>query len=670
MVRLASLAGQAFDKYDMLEEVGHGGMAVVYRARDSVLDREVAVKILHAHLADREESRQRLRREAITVAKLRHKNIVEIYDYSGVDADEGYIVTEFIHGVTLRKWLDTRWVPRPALAALVVHKLSLALDHAHDLDVVHRDVKPENVMIRDDGLLKLMDFGIAQILDHQKLTMTGQLLGSPAYMAPELISGKPIDARTDLFSVGIMLYQLATGQLPFSGRNPHEVLNRIADCEFTPASEVNPLVDHELEAIIDKSLARNPDDRYASARALANDLEDYLAGLGLDVEENELKAYFRDAEAYVDELDDRVCAHLLGRARAATAEGHSARALKLLGRVLEIAPQHREARAMLDSAKLRGIRMRQLLVGASLLALAGFLAAGFTLIASKPTDEVARVETSSSTGDGSAGPRSPGSARANRPSEERPPPTGEIKPRVVAPVTDGDGAVAPEVPRDGSSDSSSSDATDGGDPPPSSGDGTTTGGGAPPEAGSGGGSRVREQVQVRSVGRPYTCQVKISGGPPVATLLSHRVRTLSNGDNFQFDLAKKAFVVSSDAPETTARLVGDKTTRWTGKVQLTPELCRKGPVTLRASPEDVKLKLAPLPTGIKPKDVLVKCLNGFCEGEQNMAHLFHLKMPSGQHEVRTRLMFSSRDGQWQSEREIPLYPGNNRVDPKLRKVGG
>jgi len=166
---VASLAGTQIGKYDMIEEVGHGGMAVVYRGLDRVLKREVAVKVLHPHLADRRESRLRLEREAIAVAQLRHENILEIFDYSGPDAAESYIVTEFIHGVTLRDWVDDSLDPRPAVAALIVHRLCLALQIAHRGGIVHRDIKPENVMIRDDGVLKLMDFGIAQIIDNQKL---------------------------------------------------------------------------------------------------------------------------------------------------------------------------------------------------------------------------------------------------------------------------------------------------------------------------------------------------------------------------------------------------------------------------------------------------------------------------------------------------------------------
>ncbi|TPV93961.1 MAG: serine/threonine protein kinase [Myxococcales bacterium FL481] len=378
---MPTLTGQRVDKYDMLEEVGCGGMAVVYRSRDRVLDREVAVKVLHPHLADREESRQRLRREALTVAKLRHDNIVEIFDYSGPDADESYIVTEFIHGPTLAAWMAQDFAPRPALAALIVHHLCQALAHAHEHGVVHRDLKPENVMIREvDGCLKLMDFGIAQILDQQKLTLTGQLLGSPAYMAPELINGRNIDARTDLFSIGILLYQLATGTLPFSGRNPHEVLNRIADAEYPRPSSVCPLVDDDLEEIIARSLAREPDDRYQSARALASDLQGYLDAVGIPTGEAELRTYFTTPVEYVRQLDERVCRALVVAAERAVSGGNTARALALLGRIVELDPEHAEAHALLDVVRRRGQRMRQLLVVGALTATGGLAAAAVVMM--------------------------------------------------------------------------------------------------------------------------------------------------------------------------------------------------------------------------------------------------------------------------------------------------
>jgi len=211
------------ERYRLLREVGQGGMAVVYRAIDETLKREVAIKILHPHLASEPESKARLEREAQSVAKLHHENILEIFDYSGLDSPSSYIVTEFIDGQTLKELLAARPFGYPEIAALVAVEICGALAHAHAAGIIHRDVKPENVMIRKDGVLKLMDFGIAQAIDLQRMTVTGQLLGSPAYMAPELIEGKPLDFRTDVFAVGIMLYQLATGSLPFAGKNPHAI---------------------------------------------------------------------------------------------------------------------------------------------------------------------------------------------------------------------------------------------------------------------------------------------------------------------------------------------------------------------------------------------------------------------------------------------------------------
>lgn len=176
-------------KYKLLEEVGQGGMAVVYRGIDTTLNREVAIKILHPHLAKEEESKQRFQREAQAVAKLHHDNILEIYDYSGESSNESYIVTEFIHGVTLMDFLARHPISHPEIAAMIICEVCLALAHAHNFSVIHRDIKPENIMIRQDGRVKLMDFGIAQMVDLHKLTVTGQLLGSPAYMSPELVQG-------------------------------------------------------------------------------------------------------------------------------------------------------------------------------------------------------------------------------------------------------------------------------------------------------------------------------------------------------------------------------------------------------------------------------------------------------------------------------------------------
>src|SRR5262245_18374055 len=193
---MSMVQGRLPDRYRVIEEVGQGGMAIVYKAHDETLKREVAVKVLHAHLLAEPESKARLQREAQAVAKLQHDNIVQIFDYSGKESPASYIVTEFIDGQTLKQFLGGRPMRAPEVAVCIAIEVGSALLHAHSLGIIHRDVKPENVMVRKDGVLKLMDFGVAQIMDLERMTVTGQLLGSPAYMAPELLEGKPIDVRT------------------------------------------------------------------------------------------------------------------------------------------------------------------------------------------------------------------------------------------------------------------------------------------------------------------------------------------------------------------------------------------------------------------------------------------------------------------------------------------
>jgi serine/threonine-protein kinase len=353
------------ERYRLLEEVGQGGMAVVYRAQDETLKREVAIKVLHQHLATESESKARLEREAQAVAKLRHENILEIFDYSGTESERSYIVTEFIDGVTLKQFLESRRFAHPEIAALIAMEIGGALAHAHGLGIIHRDVKPENVMIRKDGLLKLMDFGIAQVVDLQRMTVTGQLLGSPAYMAPELVEGKPLDFRTDVFSVGIMLYQLATGSLPFSGKNPHEVLRRIAEGKFPDPRSLNRRIPDVLARVIARALARRPDDRYPDVSRLVEELREALADGGLTDARGELRAYFGDPDGYDAALPARLAAALTAAAEQHLGAGRSARAIELWNRVLLFDPQNAGVLAALR--RLEG-RNRLRMVGLTLLA--------------------------------------------------------------------------------------------------------------------------------------------------------------------------------------------------------------------------------------------------------------------------------------------------------------
>jgi len=359
--------GRVLDKYKILEEVGQGGMSVVYKGMDTSLNREVAVKVLHPHLASQDEARQRFQREAHAVAKLRHENILEIFDYSGRESPDSYIVTEFIKGRTLRGFIGERALAFPELAAMIAVEVCRALAHAHSLGVLHRDVKPENIMVRDDGVLKLMDFGIAQIVDSQRMTVTGQLLGSPAYMSPEHVEGRPLDFRTDVFSAGILLYQLSTGELPFKGRNPHEILKRIAECRYLDARVVNPLVSDRLNRIITHALARDPDDRYPDVAPLLDDLGRFLGEVELGEPRAELRSYFANPAQYGQALRQRLIIALTQRGRAELESKHTTHALELWNRVLTIDPSNEAVLGLIDRLSKRRRITWGVLLGIALL---------------------------------------------------------------------------------------------------------------------------------------------------------------------------------------------------------------------------------------------------------------------------------------------------------------
>ncbi len=365
-------------RYRLLEEVGQGGMAIVYRAHDDSLKREVAVKVLHPHLSAEPESKARLEREAQAVAKLKHPNILEIFDYSGSDAESAYIVTEFIDGRTLKHFLGERKIKHPEVAMLIAAELAGALGHAHGLGIIHRDIKPENVMIRRDGLLKLMDFGIAQVLDLERMTVTGQLLGSPAYMAPELIEGRRLDVRTDVFSMGILLYQLATGALPFSGRNPHEVLRRITEGRFADARVENRLCGAGLCRVLARALARDPANRFPQMADLISDLREELSAAGLSEVRDELRDFFRDPEAYEKALPERMTPALTATAERHLATHAAGRAIDCWNRVLAYAPNDQVVLGALRRLERRNRRRRfgrYALGGVGIVALVGGIVA-------------------------------------------------------------------------------------------------------------------------------------------------------------------------------------------------------------------------------------------------------------------------------------------------------
>lgn len=353
---------QRLGRYEIDREIGRGGMSVVYRARDPALGRTVALKVLHPHLASRAESRERFEREAQAVARLHHPSILEVFDFAPPDSERAYIVSEFIDGPTLRAFIDEHPLRRTEVAALLAVPLFEALDHAHEAGIVHRDVKPENVMIARNGLPILMDFGIAQLVDMETLTQTGTILGSPAHMAPEVVDGQNVTARADVFSAGTVLYWLVCGVLPFTGPNPAALFRRILECRFDPVLQRRPTAGKPLARLIEQCLQRDPGDRPQRARVVAEALRGQLAEAGLSDVPKELAAYFDHPAAYEDALPARVIPPYLASAERALAAQQTARALDFLDRVLALDETHPAARALLARIE-RGHRRRRFVLG-------------------------------------------------------------------------------------------------------------------------------------------------------------------------------------------------------------------------------------------------------------------------------------------------------------------
>ncbi|MDD5308375.1 MAG: serine/threonine protein kinase [Deltaproteobacteria bacterium] len=363
-------------RYEIREEIGRGGMAVVYRALDTVLRREVALKLLHPHLASHFESRERFEREARAVALLHHPAILEIYDYSGESGDEVFLVMELVRGTTLRRFLETR--PPADLAAewaaLVVGRVAGALAHAHANGVIHRDVKPENILIGPGGDVKLSDFGIAQLAGLTQMTATGQILGSPAYMSPEHVERADLDARADIFSLGTILYEIAVGRPPFQGKNPHAVIKRIIECDYDDPLRAQPAVGHKIAAIIRRCLRADPQERYACAADIASEIDGYLTAMGLGPAEEEIVAFFADPAAWSASRRSVVLARTLDMGLAARRRRRLPEAMDHFNRVLAMEPGQEKALAAVAGLSRRR-RMRRLAerlsVAAAVVVLAG-----------------------------------------------------------------------------------------------------------------------------------------------------------------------------------------------------------------------------------------------------------------------------------------------------------
>jgi serine/threonine protein kinase len=273
------LTGRKLGKYELHERLGSGGMAEVYKGYHATLARYVAVKILHPFLREDATFKERFEREAQNVARLRHPNIVQVYDFDQ-DPETGlyYMVMEYIDGPPLDKYLfdleaEGQWIPLPE-AIRIIKEIGGALSYAHSQDMVHRDLKPANVMIDSDGHAVLTDFGIARMVTGPQMTASGQMIGTPAYMSPEQGLGQHVDHRSDIYSLGIMLYQLATGALPYMADTPIAIVLQHVNHPLPPPSEIAPDVPRGLERILYKALAKLPEERYQSVDEMIVHLDD------------------------------------------------------------------------------------------------------------------------------------------------------------------------------------------------------------------------------------------------------------------------------------------------------------------------------------------------------------------------------------------------------------
>lgn len=261
------------DRYQIVSRLGSGGTAVVYKAIDTVLNREVTVKILQEQFTSNQKFVMRFRKEAQAIAALSHPNIVSVYDVGNSDEGEPYLIMEYVEGRTLKDVINKLGPLSLDRSLDYVHQILAGLDHAHSFGVVHRDIKPQNIMITPEGRVKIMDFGLAVNLTDTTITYDTAVMGSVYYIAPEIAQKGAGDARVDIYSTGIVLYEMLTKCLPYDGDSPIAIALQHVEGDYTPIDDIDEDIPYEVARIVDKAMSVNPDDRYSNTKIMMGDIE-------------------------------------------------------------------------------------------------------------------------------------------------------------------------------------------------------------------------------------------------------------------------------------------------------------------------------------------------------------------------------------------------------------
>lgn len=295
------------DRYEIIRSIGEGGMANVYLANDTILDRLVAVKVLRGDLSEDEKFVRRFQREAIAASSLNHPNIVEVYDV-GEDDGKYYIVMEYVDGKTLKSLIKKRGALTLPEVVDIMLQLTSAISCAHDSYIIHRDIKPQNVIILEDGRVKVMDFGIAAQLNSNDLTQTNSVMGTVYYLPPEQANGNVTTTKSDIYSLGILMYELVVGRVPFKGDSPVEVAIKQMRERIPSLTDANPDIPQSIENVILRACAKNPKNRYESANEMRADLETVLDKDRFDeakVVYEYPESNFDDSEKHSEKRSDR-----------------------------------------------------------------------------------------------------------------------------------------------------------------------------------------------------------------------------------------------------------------------------------------------------------------------------------------------------------------------------